>query len=441
MMKSLSDKRIAIYGAGAVGSYIASKFIAHGINVDLVARGNQLSSLQKYGLTVTDKDNIVTNYKVSALSKLSGIYDIIFVTVKSKDTLEVALSISKNIADDGLVVSLQNGVENPTILSSIINPKNVVTSVIYVTAVLEGYGKIKYHSDANIAYNFYNKHDDPRIDLIDTIYTQSEIPHKKLDDIKTATWIKLIFNVVANPLTALFRYNYGQFTSDKRAKELAKKLYDEAVVAAEIMGVKIADNQFDIIIDACAKNAKFKSSMLQDIESNKKPEFDAILGAVKRVYKSKNMQCPYTDMLLDIMIVKYGGWFQSSPRLTADILVYHDNKILLIERKNEPFGYAIPGGFVDLSETVEEAAVRELEEETNVIADISELEMVGVYSKVDRDKRGRTVSVIYAYKSDTKATAGDDAKDAKYFNIDNLPENIAFDHRDAINDFLKMNKN
>ena len=134
------------------------------------------------------------------------------------------------------------------------------------------------------------------------------------------------------------------------------------------------------------------------------------------------------------MNVKYGGWFQTSPTLAADVLVINDDKVLLIDRKNEPLGWAIPGGFVDLYETMEQAALRELHEETGIEANINDLHLLGIYSDPKRDTRGHTVSAVYVYFSDKEAYAADDAKDAKYFHIDNLPENTAFDHREILQD-------
>ena len=123
-----------------------------------------------------------------------------------------------------------------------------------------------------------------------------------------------------------------------------------------------------------------------------------------------------------------------NPSLTTDIVIFsiieENLKVLLIKRKNEPFKdkWAIPGGFVDYDEEIDIAAKRELQEETNV-SGIS-LEQFGTYGRVGRDPRGRTVSVCYyacvnAGKLSVKAQ--DDAKDANWFNIKELPE-LAFDH-------------
>ncbi len=134
------------------------------------------------------------------------------------------------------------------------------------------------------------------------------------------------------------------------------------------------------------------------------------------------------------------------PMVTTDIVVFNkkDNGvfILLIKRKNEPFKdkWALPGGFVDEYEPLIHAAQRELEEETGLR--IFDLSQFFAYGDPGRDPRGHTISVVYTaiIEGETPvANAGDDAKEAKWFNIKKLPE-LAFDHRiivkDAVNDCL-----
>ena len=126
-----------------------------------------------------------------------------------------------------------------------------------------------------------------------------------------------------------------------------------------------------------------------------------------------------------------------SPRLTVDGVILKDGAILLIKRKNEPFKgeWAIPGGFVEYNEKTEDAAVREVFEETGLKTKI--VDLVGVYSDPNRDPRGHTVSVIYLMNvSGGSLCGGDDALDAKFFEISNLPI-LAFDHKQIIDDVLK----
>ena len=131
------------------------------------------------------------------------------------------------------------------------------------------------------------------------------------------------------------------------------------------------------------------------------------------------------------------------PSLTADIFIYNDElNFILIKRKNEPFKdcWALPGGFVEYGETVETAAIREAKEETSI--DVELIDLVNVYSKPDRDPRGHTVTVAFIAKGDLNTRKADsDAKEIGIFSYDEIGEmDIAFDHRQIINDCLNKAK-
>ncbi len=132
-----------------------------------------------------------------------------------------------------------------------------------------------------------------------------------------------------------------------------------------------------------------------------------------------------------------------TPLLTVDgVIFFEGNNLILIRRKNPPFQgeLALPGGFVDIGETVEEACVREVYEETSLKVKIKEL--IGVYSKPERDPRGHTVSIAYLCvptSKNQKPNAKDDAESLELIPLSELDRlNIAFDHAEIIADALKI---
>ena len=125
-----------------------------------------------------------------------------------------------------------------------------------------------------------------------------------------------------------------------------------------------------------------------------------------------------------------------NPALTVDGIILKEDKILLIERGKPPFEgkYALPGGFVEYGETVEDAVVREIEEETGLKTEIKKL--FGVYSDPERDPRGHTVSVVFELEAVSGGLkGGDDAASASYIATTDLPD-LAFDHSKIVKDFL-----
>lgn len=127
-----------------------------------------------------------------------------------------------------------------------------------------------------------------------------------------------------------------------------------------------------------------------------------------------------------------------TPLLAVDIIIERcdspDRPIVLIERRNPPHGWAIPGGFVDVGEEIEQAALREAREETRL--DVKLMALLGVYSDPQRDKRGHTASVVYIAQAQGLPHAQDDAAAAGLFSPQRLPENLAFDHRLILADYV-----
>ena len=128
--------------------------------------------------------------------------------------------------------------------------------------------------------------------------------------------------------------------------------------------------------------------------------------------------------------------------LTVDAIVFYqtENKtsVLLIERGREPYKnkWALPGGFIEMDETLEKACIRELQEETGLR--VEKMKQFRAYDAVDRDPRHRTISVVYAVELENEkpVKGSDDASRAAWFSIDELPE-LAFDHGQILSDFFR----
>jgi len=141
----------------------------------------------------------------------------------------------------------------------------------------------------------------------------------------------------------------------------------------------------------------------------------------------KTIQCPKCKNEIEVY---------KNPIPTVDIIIEIGSKgIVLIKRKNPPHGWALPGGFVDYGESLEEAAVREAKEETDL--DMKLIEQFHTYSDPKRDPRHHSISTVYIAKTKGIPHAKDDAIEIGIFSESNLPDEIAFDHRSILRDYFK----
>ena len=127
-----------------------------------------------------------------------------------------------------------------------------------------------------------------------------------------------------------------------------------------------------------------------------------------------------------------------NPLPTVDIIIELNRGIVLVKRKNPPYGWALPGGFVDYGESLETAAVREAKEEVSLDVEIKE--QFHSYSDPDRDKRFHTVTTVFIASAEGIPKAADDATRADVFAKDNLPEPLAFDHDRIISDYFRYRR-
>ena len=127
-----------------------------------------------------------------------------------------------------------------------------------------------------------------------------------------------------------------------------------------------------------------------------------------------------------------------TPFLTVDIIIRYHGGVVLIERKNAPSGWALPGGFVDVGESLEDAAVREAKEETSL--DVTLVEQFHAYSKPERDPSFHTVTMVFVADGQGNLKGQDDAREAKVFSDGALPTTIAFDHGQILADYFSYTR-
>jgi ADP-ribose pyrophosphatase YjhB (NUDIX family) len=127
-----------------------------------------------------------------------------------------------------------------------------------------------------------------------------------------------------------------------------------------------------------------------------------------------------------------------NPFPTVDVIIEIDGGVVLVRRRNPPYGWALPGGFVDYGERLEEAARREVKEETSL--DVELLGQLGAYSDPARDPRHHSITVVFIARGRGLPLASDDAEDVAVFDRDSLPKSLAFDHAKILRDYFEKRR-
>ena len=429
--------KILLFGAGAVGGYFGGK-LSRVADVTFIARGRRLEVLKERGLILRNAaDFTEERLRINVSEKPEDFYDFILIAVKSKDTHEAARVCREHLKLDGAVLSLQNGADNIKILSEYFGEDRVIGGVVTSgnstpedgTVLYEPYPALKAGALTEKGKVFYP--------VLTELFEGSGVRFRLSDDIRRDIWTKAVWNIAYNPLSALTGATCGELVKGANSRKIMESLIGEAVSAAKADGVILPPDICERTISLNSVFANYKTSSLQDVEANRLPETDGILGPVLRLAAETS---PVTETLYNLSEFRFKEkWFHSFPRLAADVLLVSKGKVLLVERKHEPLGWAIPGGMAELGETIEKTACRELEEETGVLVTPPEITLLGVYSDPKRDSRGHTISVVYYAYKDGVPVANDDAADARFFGFDELPQ-LAFDHAKILADFMALKK-
>ncbi len=306
--------KFLIAGAGAIGGYIGARMAQAGQDVTLYARGPHLRAMQEGGLRVIgDAGEFEVRPRIIGDLAEAGPIDVIFLGVKANGLTLLAPQVHPLIGKNTTVVSTQNGVpwwyfqtnageftglhlervDPGGAIAAAIPAKNVVASIAYFATELVEPGVI-HHTEGNRLS--LGEPDGTRSDRCKTIseaLIKAGIRCPVTQKIRTEIWVKILGNVAFNPISALTRTTLGQMARDPDVRHVVRNIMLEVEAVAAKMGIEMPIS-VDQRIAGAEKVGEHKTSMLQDLESGRPMELEAVVGAVVELGERLEVPMPYT---------------------------------------------------------------------------------------------------------------------------------------------------
>jgi 2-dehydropantoate 2-reductase len=292
--------KIAVFGAGAIGGYLAVKLKQAGADVSVIARGPHLAAMRQNGLTLKSEGQSTT-VSVAATDKAeeAGPQDYVIVTLKAAGLAAAAPQIAKLMGPDTALVTGINGVpywyfyglDGPYRdrvvesvdpggeISKLLAPRRAIGAVVYPAAEVIEPGVIEHTYGNRFTLGEPDGSKSPRIEALSQMLVKAGLKAPVRTNIRDEIWVKLLGNLAFNPLSALTASTLKRLAFQPDLRAAARTMMEEAAEVAEALGVKFAVS-IDKRIDGAGEVGEHKTSMLQDLERGRPMEIDALLGAV-----------------------------------------------------------------------------------------------------------------------------------------------------------------
>jgi len=297
--------KILVMGAGAVGAYYGAKLQQSGEDVTLCARGENLRAMRERGLEIKSaKGDLKLAVKATAEPRDFAPYDLILFAVKSYDTEAAARRLEGCLAPEGVLMTIQNGVENEEALCRIFPREAVMGGNSRIGADLVRPGVVEHTALGVIEFGELDGRETPRARRLAEAFQRAGILGEMTPDLKTLRWYKLMGNNSTNSVSALTRTTLGQMLDDPEGFRLVRTLMLETLAVGRAEGAKVADERADAQLDQIrnALNAHaIKTSTLQDLEKGKPLEYEAISGAVIRAARRHGIAVPATETVYALL--------------------------------------------------------------------------------------------------------------------------------------------
>ena len=314
--------RIAIYGAGSLGTVLGAYLAKNGVPADLVNHNSaHVKALKENGAHITGTVDFTVPVSALLPEEMTGKYDIIFLMTKQLNNREVVTFLKEYLAEDGLVVTLQNGIPENTV-AEIVGPEHTVGVVVEWGATLSAPGESTLTSAPDSLSFHMGGMPGIREEQLQRVKDVLEkmCPVEIEANLPGARWSKLLINATFSGLGTVIGGTFGDVTADPRSREIAVRCMKEVIDVGHAAGVEFAPVQGKnitalfyyanpvkkavaklILPVAMKKHAAIEPSMLQDLKKGKPCEVDAINGVVCEWGKKTGVPTPVNDKIVEII--------------------------------------------------------------------------------------------------------------------------------------------
>ena len=284
-MSDVSWPRVAVLGAGAVGCFFGGMLARAGAPVTVVGRPAHVAAIRRDGLlmeALTFREHVRAAADTEPAAVAS--HDVVLFCVKSGDTEAGARAIAPHLAPGAVVVSLQNGVDNPARLAPLVAAE-VLGAVVYVGCGMAGPGHVRHTGRGDLVIGGLrgSAEGERGAREVAALFERAGVPCVVSPDIDADLWLKLIVNCAYNPTSALSRLQYGRMLAQPEGPDLMRAIVAEAVAVARAEGVNLpAEGLVEKVLAVGKAMPTQISSTAQDIALGKRTEIDALNGHVAR---------------------------------------------------------------------------------------------------------------------------------------------------------------
>ncbi len=227
---TLSQNRVAVFGAGAVGSYLGSRLAAAGADVHLVARGAHLAAMREHGLTIVTPEGDRSTVEVRATDDPAeiGPVDVVLFLVKSYDTEAAARRLEPLLGPDTMVISLQNGIDNEARIAAVVGEEHVAGGAAYILSAIEAPGVVRSNRARIVVGELAPGPPSPRIERFVEIARAGDIDARASDDIRRTKWEKYVLLVAFSAVTAATQLTVGDIRRSPAGSNMLRAIMVEA---------------------------------------------------------------------------------------------------------------------------------------------------------------------------------------------------------------------